>query len=59
MTRNTSEVRELIHTAHLSTKRKPGAVFLVSKMYAGRAASAIACRKVWNFNLYTAHETKV
>lgn len=38
------EYEKLINTAHLSTKRKPGAVFLVSKMHAGRAASAIDYR---------------
>lgn len=32
----------MIKTAHLSTIRRPGAVFLVSKMHAGYAASAIA-----------------
>jgi hypothetical protein len=32
-----------IQTAHLSNKRKHGAVFLVSNIYAGDAASAIAC----------------
>jgi hypothetical protein len=34
-------------TAHLSTKRKPGAVFLVSNMHAGHAASDIACTEWW------------
>lgn len=36
------ECTDVIYTAHLSTKRNPGAVFLVSKMQAGCAASAIA-----------------
>ena len=35
-------MKEKIYTAHLSTKRKPGAVFLVSKIVAGYAASAIS-----------------
>lgn len=39
----------MIYTAHLSTERKPGAVFLVSRMYAGFAAAAMAymiCKKL-------------
>lgn len=34
-----------MQTAHLSNKRKHGAVFLVSNIYAGDAAFAIACEK--------------
>lgn len=47
------------HTAHLSTKRKAGAVFLVSKMQAGRAASAIAWKKITykvKFQLYSFYD---
>jgi len=39
---NNSTKRKGMLTAHLSTRRKPGAVFLVSNMHAGRAASDIA-----------------
>lgn len=42
ITWNSNTGRRMIYTAHLSTKRKPGAVFLVSRMYAGFAASAMA-----------------